>query len=180
MNARGLAAALVCFVAACLAPGLPALAASGEAGAADLAGRWEGRIGTGDEAVAFFVDLARTEDGGWVGEIDIPFQGVEDFPLSVRPIENGVAWDLAVEMPDPPHFEATRTDAPDRLEGVLLQGDLRHAISLSRTGDAEIASLDDVGRPLDVLVLDDDAAQLREAFNAATESARLIVLLSPT
>ena len=177
MNVRRLAAVLVCFVAACLAPAFPA---TGEAAVADLAGRWEGRIDTGDEAVSFFVDLARTEDGGWVGEIDIPFQGVEDFPLIVRPIENGIAWDLAVEMPDPPHFEATRTDTPDRLDGVLLQGDLRHAISLSRAGDAEIASLDDAGRPLDVLALDDDAAQLREAFNATTGSTRLVVLLSPT
>ena len=180
MNARGLAAVLVCFVVACLSPLAPALASSGEAGASDLACSCEGRIEAGDETIAFFVDLARTEDGGWVGEIDIPVQGVEDFPLTVRPIENGIAWELAVEMPDPPLFEATRTDAPDRLGGVLLQGDLRHPISLSRTGDAEIASLDDAGRPLDVLALDDDAAQLREAFNETTESARLILLLSPT
>ena len=161
-------------------PGLYSCSASALPESPRLAGRWEGTIENDDQPVPFFVDLAKLDSGEWVGEIDIPVQGVEDFPLIVRPSTNGVVLEVAVDVPERPRFEATFTGDPDGLSGSLLTGDETHPISLRRTGDAEIASLDDAGRPLEVRVLGDDAGELRDAFNAASDAVRLVVLLSPT
>lgn len=171
---------LALFLIATTPPGPLSCAASDVPASSRLAGRWEGTIQSDDGPVAFSVDLAQLETGEWVGEIDIPVQGAEDFPLLVRPTTNGVVWEVAVDVPERPRFEATFTEEPDRLLGSLFTGDAEHSISLRRIGDAEIASLDDAGRPLEVRALADDAGQLRDAFNAASDAVRLVVLLSPT
>lgn len=167
------------FIAATL-PGLFRCAAADLPASSRLAGRWEGTIESDDQPIPFFVDLAESEAGEWVGEIDIPVQGAEDFPLIVRPTANGVVLEVAVGTPERPRFEATFTEEFDRLLGFLFMADEKHPISLRRIGDAQIASLDDAGRPLEVRALADDAKPLRDSFNAASDAVRLVVLLSPT
>jgi len=171
---------LTLLLVAAMPAGQLACAASDVRASSRLAGRWEGTIESDGGPVPFFVDLAQLGSGEWVGEIDIPTQGAEDFPLLVRPTADGAVWEVAVDVPERPRFETTFGEEPDRLAGSLFMGEAKHPISLRRIGDAEIASVDDAGRPLEVRALADDARQLREAFDAARDAVRLVVLLSPT
>ena len=145
------------------------------------AGHWVGTIDAGDEQIEFIVDVDRGLDGLWLGEIDIPVQGLEDFPVDVH-IEGstltlsltGVEW----------RGEISGDGAS--FTGTLHQGS-RPAVpfDLRRTGNPEISDelramtnpdLKDNGvRPLSA-----DGKELREQFNGDSGKVRLVLLLAPS
>jgi hypothetical protein len=82
------------------------------------AGHWEGAIKIPNRAMKVIVDLARNGHGEWTGDIDVPDQGIRNFPLSKIKVEgNAVQFQLA-GIPGEPSFDGEIS--PD---GTLMAGD---------------------------------------------------------
>jgi hypothetical protein len=124
-----------------LAATLPASgAADGPASAG--AGRWEGTAALADREVPVAVDLAPSADGrGWKGSVVLSGLGVKGAPLSAIAVapprvsfalgsgqgEQGLS--LQVEA---------RLSAPGQMEGTLSHAGRTSALTLRRTGDAQV------------------------------------------
>ena len=153
-------------------------------------GQWRGTIDVPGNALEITVDLGQ-DGNSWVGQIDIPAQGMNDFPLADVGID-GTSVSFAIPgVPGEPTFRGTLAEGKI-ITGELSQGGGKMPFRLERTGDAELTvsvrpklsaemaaalpgrwagTLDVPGRPLRVaFVLGSDAdGKLTAAFDSPDE-----------
>lgn len=102
------------------------------------AARWEGsiRIPSGDLKVV--LDLDQDAKGVWVGDIDIPAQGMKDLALRSVTVSGGsVAFELTAD-PNGPKFKGVLSADGSALEGSLSQAGSTFPMSLKRAGTAKV------------------------------------------
>lgn len=147
-----------------------------------LAGHWEGGIALSDsEHVTLVVDLVRLGER-WTGEFDVPEYGVENYPVAVTILDDGV--NLHFAGPDAEFAGAVSAD------GALLSGTVHFGGAtipgvLTRTDEALLSptflALENAANdPSLVTPLSMGGAELREQFNRDRGKTRLLMLLSPT
>lgn len=159
----------------------------GDGGADGFAGLYHGWIvyRQGGAELEIVVELAPGPDGALVGVVDMPYYD----DLTNKPLENirvdgrEIAFEYRhyseVRGPDARYaFEAELSPDGRRLSGVFLEQRGSVPFELRRIGDPgdprpryEEQPLDDLG---------DAGDELRAAFNARRDEARLVLLLSPT
>jgi CubicO group peptidase (beta-lactamase class C family) len=117
------------FIALCA---LPALASP----EATIAGHWEGPIHIPQMKLEVLVDLFQTEDGTWMGTIDIPMQGARGLPLEDISFDGSTAVFTIVGPPGDPTFTGTLSEDGVTIAGDFAQGGQTFRFELSRTGEA--------------------------------------------
>ena len=63
------------------------------------AGHWEGSIAVPTGDLKVMVDLDRDAKGTWIGDIDIPEQGVKDLPLPTKIVRPSAPWTAPIRGP---------------------------------------------------------------------------------
>jgi hypothetical protein len=102
------------------------------------AGRWEGSITTPTGALKVIVDLDRDDKGIWIGDIDIPDQGVKDLPLrDVSVSGDAVSFGLPAG-PGEPMFKGKVSPDGSTISGDFSQSGSNVPFSLKRTGEAKV------------------------------------------
>lgn len=101
-----------------------------------VAGRWEGKLDTPNQALDFIVDIV-AKGSGLEGVISIPAQNLKQFPLS-SVTASGDAVTFAIAAPGNPQFSGKLDAAGKALTGEFTQGEGRLPLTLTRTGDAQI------------------------------------------
>jgi len=106
-----------------------------------VSGRWEGTVALADREVPVAVDLAPSAGGGWVGSVVLSGLDVKGAPLSEITVEPPrVSFVLASPQGDRglnARFEA-RVEEPGRMTGTLTRAGHEAALSLRRTGEAQV------------------------------------------
>jgi hypothetical protein len=105
---------------------------------ADANGHWEGTINTPDQQLAVIVDVARQENGTWIGAITIPSQGVKGFALSPMNVEGNTATFGMKGIPGDPMFKGTITAKPRTIAGDFTQGGATMPFTLAWKGESKI------------------------------------------
>ena len=104
----------------------------------DATGHWEGTINTPDQALAVVVDVARQENGTWIGAISIPSQGVKGFALSPMNVEGNTATFGMKGIPGDPTFKGTIGADPRTIAGDFTQGGATMPFTLAWKGEPKI------------------------------------------
>jgi len=98
-----------------------------------FAGHWEGAILVPNGELGVNVDLGQGEDGTWWGDISIPAQATQDFPLSdVTVEEKSVSFRMAGVAGDP-LFKGTLSDDGQTITGPFTQGGATLEFKLTRS-----------------------------------------------
>ena len=111
-------------------------------GAPGLAGRWEVVADIPGAALRLVVDIAPRAGGGWEGSVILPGRGVKGEPLrDIEVDESALRFSLAAAFrnapgPAPAVHLSRRPDGT--LTGELRQGALAAALSMQRTGPAQV------------------------------------------
>jgi hypothetical protein len=102
------------------------------------AGRWEGSIAVPTGGMKVIVDLDRDAQGVWIGDIDLPDQGVKDLPLRNVTV-SGTSVSFALPAgPGEPTFKGKLSEDGATLSGDFFQGGGSVPFSLKRTGEAKV------------------------------------------
>ena len=102
------------------------------------AGHWEGSIITSTGELKVIVDLDRDAKGTWIGDIDIPDQGVKDLPLrDVSVSGDAVSFGLPAG-PGEPMFKGKLSSDGPTISGDFFQSGSNVPFSLKRTGEAKV------------------------------------------
>jgi hypothetical protein len=179
-------ALLLCAVA--LAP-RPVPAQDGDPLASTLEGIWQGWIvyAEGEIELDMLVELAPGEEGAMGGNIDIPSQRMEFYPLTT--VEQDGSQVMLEFFRDSERtknarylFEGELKDGGSRIEGMFTgwyDDDGRNHVPfvLERIGDAFSPRPERTSAPLEAMT--DSGTELREDFNQDADKVRLVVLLSP-
>jgi copper chaperone CopZ len=143
-------------------------------------GQWRAQVESDGSQVEIILDISTLNGERWVGEIDIPDEGLEDYPLEVRVTADSlhvrfgsIAFDGVVSA-DGTTFTA-----------LVVIGDESEIVELTRAGDPEFS---ETFLELEAVADDPDAVQalsgsgeeLREQFNQDTDKVRLLMLLAPS
>ncbi|MFC1791725.1 hypothetical protein ACFL0I_04590 [Gemmatimonadota bacterium] len=86
------------------------------------AGHWEGAIIVPGGELGIDVDLTLGEDGTWSGDISIPMQATEDFPLSEVFVEGAEVTFAMAGVPGEPTFKGTVSE-----DGLTMTGSFTQA-----------------------------------------------------
>ena len=86
------------------------------------AGHWEGAIIVPGGELGMDVDLVLGEDGTWSGDISIPVQATEDFPLSEVQVEGAEVTFAMAGVPGEPTFKGTLSEDGLTITGSFTQG----------------------------------------------------------
>ena len=105
---------------------------------ADAIGHWEGTITTPGQELAVIVDVARQENGTWIGAISIPSQGVKGFALSPMNVDGNTVTFGMKGIPGDPTFKGTITHDPRRIAGDFTQGGATMPFTLAWKGEPKI------------------------------------------
>jgi hypothetical protein len=111
--------------------------------ASDPAGRWEGEAQVPGTPLPLVLDLARGP-AGWSGSITLPGRGVKGAAVDALAVagDGRVSVALAQAFGGPPMPQPTqlvlRLRPDGRLDGRFEQGGLSTAVSLRRSGDAQV------------------------------------------
>jgi hypothetical protein len=112
------------------------------ADAAGLEGRWTGSAAVPGRDLPIVIDLARDAAGGWTGSLIVPGFDVKGAPLDHLVVQGDEArfdaGDALGAAPFGPATFVTRLAADGRLRGELSQAGNVAALSLARTGDAQV------------------------------------------
>jgi copper chaperone CopZ len=143
-------------------------------------GHWKGLIISDDEEVDASFHVARLDGERWVGEIDVPSEGLVDYPLEVT--VNGDSLTMRIGNA---YLIGTVSEDGKSFAGVAWLGDDEAPITLERVGDPEFSEtfleLERAAADPDAVgELSDDAGELRERFNQDTDKVRLVMLLAPS
>lgn len=158
--------------------------AATEVSAHGLAGQWKGTYLTKDgQQLDLLIDLGRIESR-WVGELDVPDFGVEDYPVGVTLQDSTV--ELQFSVMDAGFRGAISADG-QWLRGLckLPDDEAERPLAFQRAGEPRLSKLRvelETAAPGVSLVapLSDDGHELRAAFNRDKDKVRLLVLLAPT
>ncbi len=102
------------------------------------AGHWEGSITTPAGELKVIVDLSLDAKGAWIGDIDIPDQGVKDLPLrDVSISDESVSFGLPTGQGDP-KFKGKLSADGAAIAGDFFQGGGKVPFTLKRTGEAKV------------------------------------------
>lgn len=103
------------------------------------AGHWEGSIKVPTGELKVVVDIDRDAKGNWVGDIDVPEQGVKDLPLGdVTVSAEAISFSMTAG-PGNPKFNGKLSSEGTILAGDFSQGGGTVPFSLKRTGDAKVS-----------------------------------------
>lgn len=94
-------------------------------------GHWEGAIQVPGGELGVNVDLVY-EGGTWSGDISIPVQQTEDFPLSDIVVEGTRVGFAMAGVPGAPRFDGTISEDGQTISGSFVQGGQNLTFSLSR------------------------------------------------
>lgn len=95
------------------------------------AGHWEGEIQVPGQGLGINVDLME-EGGAWTGDISIPVQATEDFPLGEIGVDGPQVTFAMVGVPGNPKFEGTVSEDGQTLSGTFSQGGQSFPFVLNR------------------------------------------------
>jgi len=102
------------------------------------AGHWEGSITLPNGALKVIVDLDRDAKGAWIGDIDIPDQGVKDLSLRAIAVSgDAVSFELTISAGGP-KFDGKVAEDDNTITGNFTQAGSSFPLSLKRTGDAKV------------------------------------------
>jgi hypothetical protein len=104
------------------------------------AGHWEGAILVPDAPIEINIDLMVDEEGVWSGDISIPAQMAEDFPLADVAVEGSKVSFRMAEVPGDPTFTGTMSDDGKTISGTFTQGGGQVEFSLTRKDPREGAA----------------------------------------
>ncbi len=107
--------------------------------AADLAGRWEGRLEIAGVTLDFDVDLTEA-DGAWTGDISIPEQGAVDLPLTAITVADGRVGFMIDGVPGDPTFAGDAAADGASIAGVFSQGGAEGGFTMYRGPDRAAAA----------------------------------------
>ena len=102
-------------------------------------GHWTGRLDAPGQRIGITVDLSQDADG-WRGAIDIPVQGLNDFPLSDIEVDGDKVSFAMAGVPGDPVFRGNLKKDGERLVGRLFQGGAAVPFRLKREGAAQLAA----------------------------------------
>jgi len=154
---------------------------------ADFAGLYQGAIlyRPGSTELEILVELGATAGGELAGTLDMPaypdvtFKPLENFRVEGREISFSYRHDSEIRGPDALFaFEGELSADGQTLSGEFLETRGRIPFELQRIGDPGAPRPELIPQP--VTDLSAGAAELRDAFNAHPDHARLVILLSPT
>ena len=118
------AAALLCVPAALQAAAKPG-------------GLWEGSLSTPNGDIGFVFNIHQDGDK-WAAEMDIPMQGLSEFPLKDVKVD-GASVSFALPGPGEPHFDGKVADDGKAIAGNFLQGGATLPLNLKWKADARPA-----------------------------------------
>ena len=116
-----------------LAGGFSSLGAQEPQETPSAAGHWEGAIIVPGGELGIDVDLSLGEDGVWKGDISIPLQATEDFPLSEVKVEGLQVTFAMAGVPGEPTFRGTLSEDGRNMTGAFIQGGQSLQFRLERT-----------------------------------------------
>ncbi len=102
------------------------------------AGRWEGTIDAPGNPIGITIDLEAAAEGTWTGNIDIPVQNLQNFPLADITVDGSSVSFKLPGIPGAPVFQGTLAGEGSKLAGDFHQGGGTVPFQLQRTGDAQI------------------------------------------
>lgn len=110
--------------------------------AADVAGRWSGRVQIPGRELPVVVDIAKDASGAWIGSLTVPGYNVKGAPLGNVKVDGAaVAFDAGNALgapPDGPAVFSARLDAGGTMSGEMRQGGNAAPFALKRVGDAQV------------------------------------------
>ncbi len=116
---------------------------------------------------------SQDEKGGWIGETDIPVQGLKDWPLSDISVKASEVAFAMKGVPGDPAFVTKLAEDGKTMAGTLSQGGGTVPFRLERTGDATI-SVPSKSTPIDKEL----EGAWEGTLDAAGTSLRLVVKLA--
>ncbi|MDY7093654.1 MAG: alpha/beta hydrolase [Acidobacteriota bacterium] len=115
------------------------------------AGAWEGAIQLPNGELGIAVELQQGDEGAWSGTIDIPAQGLKDFPLDNVAVEPPKVHFEMAGIPGQPTFDGQLSKNGDGIAGSFQQGPQNLSFSLRRVeGNGEEASEEAAARPPEI------------------------------
>ncbi len=141
-------------------------------------GSWNGRIDVSWKPDRDLGDPGTASGGEMVGEIDIPAQGLKDFPLAEVEVD-GTSVSFAMPgIPGKPRFRGTLSADGSGLDGEFSQGGAHMPFHLERKGEAEIRSQSKVEAIPDSMA-SRLAGRWAGTLNAPGKPLRLVLVLKP-
>jgi len=102
------------------------------------AGHWEGSIDVPSGPFKVIVDIDRDSGGAWIGDIDLPAQGVKDMPLTgISVTGDSISFNL-VAGSGGPKFKGKLSDDGNTISGEFSQGENSFPFTLKRAGEAKV------------------------------------------
>jgi len=150
----------------------------------DPTGHWVGTLGSESDTVSVVLDVVRTSAGAWLGETDIPAQGIENYPVVLECVGDSVRVMIG-RRDESPEVRGVISGDPPVLAGSLWQAGSRIPVRLARLGETRasrelLAMAGDDLPGTAVTTLTGDFGPLRDAFNQGVDHTRLLLLLSPS
>ncbi len=102
------------------------------------AGHWEGNIKVPSGDLKVVVDLDRDAKGNWIGDIDLPDQGVKDLPVRDLSVTGDTVTFALPAGPGDPKFNGKLSAEGTALSGDFSQNGGSVPFSLTRTGEAKV------------------------------------------
>ncbi len=103
-----------------------------------LPGHWEGAIELPQMELKILIDITKSEDGSWMGTIDIPLQAAEDLPLRNISIDGSKVIFRIEGPPGNPTFSGSLSEDGETITGDFTQGGQTFPFELIRSGEAVI------------------------------------------
>ena len=103
-----------------------------------VAGHWEGSIEVPSGPFKVIVDIDKNSSGAWIGDIDLPSQGVKDMPFDSITVTGSSITFVLVAIQGGPKFQGKLSDDGDTISGEFSQGANSYPFSLKRAGEPHV------------------------------------------
>jgi len=107
------------------------------ASAVELTGHWQGRIQIPNHELAISVDLAKEENGSWIGSMSVTGSGTIDVPL-LNVTFVGDAVQFQADLPGRTTFNGHLSADAARMEGAVANAQGDAPFQLTRSGEAKV------------------------------------------
>jgi copper chaperone CopZ len=144
------------------------------------AGQWQAEVESDGRQIEIILDIGTLNGTRWIGEIDIPKEGLEDYPLEVEVWGDSLSARFGSLF-----FKGLISEDGSTYTVVLEVGDESETVELHRIGDPDFS---ETFLQLEAVADDPDAVrhlsangeELREQFNEDSDKVRLLMLLAPS